>query len=318
MSVKFSIVKDILVCFTVVLISLGVGQFYLEGDQGKYILAYEAIENSDLSSGFLVYKAYIATEEPLHYIISWIFSSFLGMNKLFAMSLLNGYLAFLFIKLVKKIGGSAFVAYVFVLTNYYFLVLYLTAERLKIAFIFLLLALLFLRRPKASYLLFLLAVLSHFQMLIIFLAREFERLAVMIVRVFQRLSISKSYAIYLIVLALAIGAFFYLFGGYLLWKVPQYMKAFELGSVWQTTLFMLMTLAYTRNRKQVILFFIPIISASLVVGPERVVIMSFFLFTYYAFQYRHGLNYGIVITSIYFGLKSIGFLVNIFDTGQGF
>lgn len=318
LAIPIDVARDASVCLLVIVFSMGVGHFYTEGDQMHYIAAYEAMADSDLFNGFWIYKSHITTEEPVHFFISWIFSSVIGANKLFVMSLSNGLLAFLLIRVVKKIGGATSVAYVFVLSNYYFIVVYLTAERLKFSFIFLLLALLALERPKAPYLLFLFSVLSHMQMLILLVAREFQRLALAIVRMFQRLSFSKSLISYLIALVFAMFVFFHFFGEYLLWKVPQYMGAVGLSSVWQTALFMLMTLAYVSDRMQVILFFIPIVVASLVVGPERVVIIAYFVFVYYAVQYRRGLNYGIGLSALYFGLKSIGFLANIFSTGQGF
>jgi hypothetical protein len=112
--------------------------------------------------------------------------------------------------------------------------------------------------------------------------------------------------------------FFYFFGEYLLWKVPQYMRALEFSSIWQSTLFMLMTLVYVKNKKHIVLFFIPIIVASLIVGPERMVIIAYFVFVYHAIQYKRGLNYGIGLTMLYFGVKTFGFLYNILNTGQGF
>lgn len=318
LAIPIDVAKDVSVCLFVIAFSMWLGQFYTEGDQMHYIAAYEAISDADLLNGFLIYKSHITTAEPGHFFISWIFSSIIGFNKIFAMSVSNGFLAFLLIKLVKKIGGAPSVAYIFVLSNYYFFVMYLTAERLKFSFIFLLLAMLVMERPKAPYLLFIFSVLSHLQMLILLVVREFERYFLSTMRMFQRFSVKKSIITSLIKIFIIIFILFYVFGEYLLWKIPQYMGASGLISIWQSTLFMLMTLVYVKNRGQIVLFFIPIIVASLIIGPERIVIIAYFVFAYYAMQYRRGLNYGIALTMLYFGIKSIGFLSNILNTGQGF
>lgn len=316
--ISVSGLKDISVCLLVVAFSMILGHFYREGDQMHYIAAYDAIENAGLFNGFLIYKSHVTTEEPIHFFISWIFSSLIGMNKLLAMSLSNGLLAFLLIKLVRKLGGSLSVAYVFVLTNYYFWVMYLTAERLKFSFIFLLLTLLTLGRPKATYILFSISILAHLQMLILLLAREFERFSQAVFRFLTQLSVSKRFLRYFVAILILALVFLYYFVEYLLWKIPQYIKGGDLSSLWQVTLFMFLTLFFVKNWWRTILFFIPIGIASLVVGPERVVIIAYFVFFYYAVQYRRGLNYGIGLTTLYFGLKSIGFIFNILSTGQGF
>lgn len=318
LAIPIDVAKDVSVCLVVIAVSMGLGRLYTEGDQMHYIAAYQAIADSDLFNGFLIYKSHITTVEPGHFFISWIFSSIVGFNKLFAMSLSNGLLAFLFIKLVKKIGGAPSIAYLFVLSNYHLFVLYLSAERLKFSFIFLLLAMLLIERTKASHLLFIFSALSHLQMLILLVAREFERYFLSILKMLQRLSVKKSIISRLIMICIVSFALFYVFGEYLLWKIPQYMGSSGLSSIWKPTLFMLMTLVYVKNRGQVVLFFIPIIVISLIVGPERVVIMAYFVFVYYAIQYRRGLNYGIGLTLLYFGMKSIFFLSNILNTGQGF
>lgn len=317
-SIPIDVISDIAVCLLVVLFGLVLGQLYINGDQMHYIAAYEAIANSDLLSGFWIYKSHITTEEPVHFFVSWIFSSVIGLDKIFAMSLSNGLLAFLLIRVVRQIGGAPLVAYTLVLSNYYFIVMYLTAERLKFSFIFLLLALLVSARPRAPYLLFIFSVLSHMQMLILLAAREFQRFVLVTIRIFKRFSIKKSFISYIIALLFAMIVFFLFFGEYLLWKVPQYMGALRLSSIWQTTVFMLITLIYGKNRSNVILFFTPIVAASLIVGPERIVIIAYFVFVYHAIQYKRGLNYGIGLSALYFGFKSIGFLSNIINTGQGF
>lgn len=318
MKISKDSLTDTFVCFIVILLTLFVGRYYTEGDQNHYIQAYEDIKDSSLYYGFWVYRSHITTLEPIHYVISWFFSSIMGIDKLLSMSLSNGLLAFLFIRFVRHIGGFPFVSYIIVLTNYYFFVVYFTAERLKFAFIFLLLALLVSAHSKLRYLFFSLSILSHMQMLIFVVAGAFERVLLELAVVFKRFRLNKSLLLYLGVMLIFVGLFYYVFGDYLLWKVPQYIRTMSLGSLWQTSLFMLLTLLYSKRKVLALLYFMPILLASLIVGPERIVIIAYFVFFYHAVQYKRGGNFGIIISTIYFSFKSIEFIDNIFSTGQGF
>jgi hypothetical protein len=151
-------VKDISVCLLVFILSFVIGIYYTESDLQHYIAAYKAIENSGLLDGFSVYISFITTEEPIHYLIIWVLSSVIGIDKLLSMSLFNGLLSFLFIRFIRINGGASLVAYTIVLTNFYFMALYFAGERLKFSFILLLLALLTVRRTKESYLFFMLSI----------------------------------------------------------------------------------------------------------------------------------------------------------------
>ena len=90
-------------------------------------------------------------------------------------------------------------------------------------------------------------------------------------------------------------------------------------AIFQVSIFLIMTLLYVKKYKLTVIFgYIPIIIVSFIVGPERIVIIAYFIFLYYALQYNKGFNLGIGLTSIYFALKSIDFLINVIHTGQGF
>jgi hypothetical protein len=81
---------------------------------------------------------------------------------------------------------------------------------------------------------------------------------------------------------------------------------------------MLLACFYSKNILRVVLFFIPLIVSSAIVGPERIVFISYFFFLYYAVQNNRGINLGVAFTVIYFSVKSCLFLYNIITTGQGF
>jgi hypothetical protein len=46
--------------------------------------------------------------------------------------------------------------------------------------------------------------------------------------------------------------------------------------------------------------------------------ISYCFFMFYALQYKGGVNLGVAVTSFYFGLKSIQFILNVIENGHGF
>jgi len=304
--------------FLVFFLSVLFAPMYTGGDQVAYTSAYSAIAGSDFIAGFVIYKSIIATVEPMHYTVAWLFSSVMAVDKIIAMSVLNGILAILFLKVVVRLGGALSIGCFLILTNFYFLVMFFTAERLKIGFLFLLLVPLLQHKPKASYLFYLFSVLSHVQMLLLLIGREFERFTTAFTKFIKRLKFRVSQISYVVLIGFLALLFLLAFSDYLLWKVPQYMKGFSFLSILKTSLFLFLTLIYSRDRGGSILIFIPVLVASGLLGSDRVVIMAYSIFFYTAIQYKGGFNFGIALTSLYYGLKSIGFVFNVFNTGQGY
>ena len=86
-----------------------------------------------------------------------------------------------------------------------------------------------------------------------------------------------------------------------------------LGNIWQTTIFMIGGIYYSKNRLDTFLNFIFILICSSILGPERITMMSYFLFLFFALQYKNGLNFGIIFTTLYFSFKSIFFIQRILE-----
>ena len=89
-------------------------------------------------------------------------------------------------------------------------------------------------------------------------------------------------------------------------------------NVWRSIIFYGMTLFYGKNFKIVTLNYLPLIITIFFLGGHRLNIFAYMIFLYYALAYKRGLNLGILITTIYFALKSFKF-VNLFvSTGSGY
>lgn len=73
-----------------------------------------------------------------------------------------------------------------------------------------------------------------------------------------------------------------------------------------------------KNKLQVFLIFIPLFGAVYFLGGERVNMMGYFVFLFYALQHKRGFNLGILATSAYFLYVNIIFVDNIIKHGEGF
>lgn len=310
--------SDILICLGVFFLSMGFGYLYTEGDQGHYISAYESIENTDIFSALPIYRSHLATPEFGHFLIIWVFSSLLQVEKIVAMSVCNAVLAFVFIRWVRILGGSVGLAYIIVITNFYFWVLYLSAERLKIGFIFFLLFLLVSAQAKKAFFFYAMAVFSHLQFIIFAASIIIKNGIIFVVRLFNTCLVRRRLLGYILLLSVAIWSFFVQVGDYLLWKIPQYFSSISIDSIWQVTLFWGLSVIYSRRWLDSFVLFLPLLIASIVVGPTRITIFAYFCFLYYGFQYKRGVNIWVALTSVYFMVKTVGFLINVWSTGQGY
>jgi hypothetical protein len=89
-------------------------------------------------------------------------------------------------------------------------------------------------------------------------------------------------------------------------------------SYWQSILFFSLTLLYAKFRMGIVYTFGIIFIIIYLVGPERVNMMAYCFFIFHALQINRGFNFGVIITSFYFAFKSLFFVIDILQTGQGF
>ena len=156
-----------LLVVAVFLFSLFFSRFYIDGDQIPYFNAYKDVYGKGIFEGFSFYHYRITTREPVHYIVVWL-SSNLGFDKNVVMSVANSILVYLTMRVFLKWKVSIYIAVIIVCTNYYFWVLYFAAERLKFAYIFLMLSFLYVERRKTSNFFAMISIFSHTQQIIIY------------------------------------------------------------------------------------------------------------------------------------------------------
>jgi hypothetical protein len=130
----FSISRVILV-FLSFPISLSFLQFYISGDQVHYHNFYNSIQGVPFSEVGPIALSSISSAEPLSWLVLWTGSN-LGVDKNIWISILNVFLIVGLVALLQKHRAPWYVM-ALLLTNFYVIVLMTGAERLKIAYIFL-------------------------------------------------------------------------------------------------------------------------------------------------------------------------------------
>ncbi len=296
----------------VLLLSLLITPLYTGGDQGIYRKVYEALPGLGLTEGFLFYSRKLTSREFVHFFLSWVASRFVDKDLFIAFS--NAILAHVTMSLFQKLKASIFIGFLLLLTNFYFLVLYFAAERLKFGFIFLALSMIYIDQVKRIYGFATLAVISHAQVIIVYVSILFNFFVRKILRLFYTGKISK--------LALFLIPFLFfpplLVGNQIINKFQSYYDVRGLTEVARILAFLLLSLWYSKKKSETIMIFIPLFIVVYLVGGDRVNIFGYFVFLYYGLQFRGGWNLGVLSTSAYYLNSSINFIINILQRGNGF
>jgi hypothetical protein len=287
--------------------------YFTGGDQVLYSNFYEKIRKYNIFNGFYIYKQLLDANEPVYYLITWFFSRFLSKNLLF--SLINASGMLILYSCLKKMKINKLIICSFFL-NFYLLVLLFSAERLKIALIFILLAVT-VKKYKITY--YLLSCLSHFQSFLIILSIIIKRL-----RFPSRFKISNflTFIFNIYFISMCVIVIIGVFHEHLLWKIIVYSEMLDLQdrfiSLMKPLIFMFMSFYYSSFSKKSILSHLPLLIISFFLGSSRIVIFSYMLFLSDGLKVNKGLNLGVILTSIYFSVKGCLFLIRIYLYGDGF
>lgn len=301
------------VAVLVFLLSLLILPFYTGGDQTHYRKVYEALPALSLTEGFSFYSLNLGSQEFTHFFLSFVASRFVGKDLFIAF--FNAIFAYVAMSLFQKWKASVIIASLLVLTNFYFLVLYLVAERLMFGFMFLALSMIYFDQVKRFCGFAALALISHMQVLIVYLSILFNFFIRQILKMFRTGKVSKLvfFVPFLFIPLL-------LMDEHIITKFHFYYEIAERGLVELSRIlaFLLLALWYSKKKGETFIIFIPIIIAVFLVGGDRVNIFGYFAFLYYGLQIKGGWNFGVLATSVYFAYSSINFLANIFQHGDGF
>ena len=123
------------------------------------------------------------------------------------------------------------------------------------------------------------------------------------------------YFLFLIIISLTVLA---LSTNHIFYKIDQ-IRSISLYSIifgWvKISIFFVLT--YINYRKFSFLFFLflPFYIACLIFGPDRLIILVFGIFFYFSIQKNRGLNLPLILTSTYFGIKSLLLVFPIINCG---
>jgi len=309
---SYAVAKPAVAIFVFVF-SLVICPYYINGDQIVYIRLYEGLKNLDLVKGFTFYTLNIDSKEFGHFFLSWVASNCHIEKDLF-IAISNASLAYFSLTLFQKWRVSVIIAVILVTSNFYFIGLYFAAERLKFGVIFLVLSILYIDKVKLFYIFAFLAIISHVQALSIYLLIFFNVFVKQLSKLFRTGKISRYILFILPLLFIPV----LLMADQILSKIQAYFDVKELVELVKILLFFLLAFWYSKKKRETIILFFPLIIAVFLLGGNRLNMVGYFIFLYYALPFRGGFNFGVLATSAYFAYSSIGLISNIIEYGNGF
>jgi hypothetical protein len=289
--------------------------YYVEGDQFEYRLFYERLYGVGIDEVSELSIAYLGASEPIPAFVLWLGAN-LGIEKTLYVSLWNVVLIVGIFILARKNNASLPVIFL-LLTNFYVLVLVTSAERLKIAYIILIIAMLINDKRR----LFLLAIspFAHLQSLILLTSALLSNYADSIRSIFSRLSLAKKSLVMAIAPPVVMALLGYMLLEGVVAKGTYYSgesnSPYELLNI---GFFAIIMLYVTNNRLRLIFAIAPLIMAVAVLGSSRVNMIAVTVVFYFLLK-EQKLNHPLVVAVlIYFSLKTIPFVHDIVVYNDGF
>tara|TARA_B110000438_G_C15761922_1_gene627728 strand:+ start:353 stop:1318 length:966 start_codon:yes stop_codon:yes gene_type:complete len=306
-SIRKVTVQKVTASALIFILSLVILPYYTEGDQGVYREVYKYLPEFDLLDGFIFYTLNLSSSELTHFLLAWLASPYLNHDMFIA--IFNVVFAYAVLSLFQKWGASFPISVTILFTNYYLLVLYFPAERLKFGFLFLALSLINTNSKKFFIFLFF-AFISHIQTIIFYICLFFSYL----VKTLRSKKLPKLIFVLPLILAIPL----YLMSDQLLLKFLAYASAGGIEGLWKLAVFFLLSIYYSKDKVETTSLFLPLFFAVFLLGGERVNLFGYFLFLYYGLQFKGGRNYGVAITSVYYAYASLILIANIIQYGTGF
>lgn len=316
MKIKKSNLYATLSAICVLTFSLNIAPLYIDGDQLHYrdFYKYCFYDALTLSQQFFCYQNTLSSQEPGYFFISKL--AYLYLEKDIFISISNTILTFFMTLLILKYYQRNWQRLIFIIlaiTNYYFVVMLLSAERLKFSFIFLIIALLISGNKKIIP--FGLAMLTHIQSILLigpyYLAQVFDKKTNIWIR-----------GLVILGFILLSAALFIFLNDHIESKFTSYSSSTDengtgIIGVIKTSIFIL--LAGISVRKIIpIICGMPLIVLSYFLGSERIGMLAFILYVFTVLYYKRKMDVLLFVIMLYFSFKSIGFISNVITYGTGY
>ena len=285
-------------------------ELYQFGDQVHYRQFYSDISEVGFFEAFAMAYFYLASIEPLSIFILWT-DSLLDIPKDIYISFFNAVLAVSLIKLFEKYKVKWYVI-LLLLSNYYLLVLFTGAERLKFAYLILIISLL--SNKKYIKNLIYLSPIAHLQSILL--------IAPKMILSFYQSNLRKKRRLFrnALSVALYIILFFSLYilkDGILRKFYYYYNSSWDILQIFQLFVLSIVYLIITKNYKQSLLIFIPLFLLAMIIGNDRVNMIGFTFITFLLMRLdklKHPLYIALLL---YFVVKAYFLLLNIINFGEG-
>lgn len=295
---------------TVFVFTIWLSPFYTDGDPLLYSYAYNRMPDLDIVNSYVLYSILLSSKELVHFLISWCAAQ-VGMSRDLLNALSSGLLAYLIADFLIKKSNTFFYPMIIVLTNSYAVLLYTTTERLKYAMIFFLLSIISTKKPAKFYIFIMLAVISHIQILVLYVSLLSYKLY-FTSRTLSFKDMFKNLSKYTFLILIPILLVF----DQIVTKFDKYSgHGSGIIDILQGLVFFFLSFVYARDRKEVIVMYIPLILFIFILGGARLNIFAYFLFLHFIISGRRGSGIILVITSIYYLVSSIFFIEGIIYTG---
>jgi hypothetical protein len=302
--------KLIMVIFGTILflISLYLTDNYAYDDLKLYNLSYEQISNLNLLEAYAIYFLIIGSFEPVHFFLTWIASN-VGLDRNLFVGICNLLLFTSFFQLCRSYRVNTLVILFVCFSSFYFWILFLELERLKLSFVFLFYAGLMSRNNgKYQLIFYLLAVITHLQSSFILLGIFCFYKRDYIFRLF------KGYLnYYLILIILLIVGVFSLLSTHIYYKLISYLGGLFFIDFLKMLIFPIISFIYKKSIFQVLVIFLPTLLAVIVLGGGRLNIIAYFLTLLFILPISQGFNIATLALSMYFMIKNYLFLSDYFS-----
>lgn len=292
--------------------SMVVFPYYEGGDQLHYREFYGAVSEMPLLEAYEYYASALGSREPVYFFLVYCLSP--CFEKDFLFSLTNALLGFLAVSRLVS-NGVRFYIVPLVVFNFYALVLFFPAERLKLAVLLFMVGCFW--RGWLRYLFWGAAIFSHTQTMLLVLSAQSRR----VIGVFVSLMRGKvnGGGGFLLLVAVLLCVFVVFMRGHIFDKLAFYVEFGGVGAVVKPLIFSgLAAYCASGRRLEALVSSLPLVMVSFFVGDERIVIFSYFVFLYFALDRNRGANIPVVLTGGYFLVKGVFFLISIVTHGDGF
>ncbi|MCJ8512259.1 hypothetical protein [Acinetobacter lwoffii] len=311
-SIVFATLYSIIAFFFTIIVM----PFFTNGDQSHYrdFYRYCFYDAYTLEQQFFCFQNTLGSSEPGYFVLSKIFNS-ISISKDIFIAIANTILTFISTILIFRYYKAVWHRHLFlllVLSNYYFIVMLFSAERLKFGFIFLVLGLLYANRSRIA--LFILAILTHAQVAIMIAPLYLSRIFAKETRWPTKLVVSLGGLV-------LFGGMFYFLQGHIQAKYSAY-STLESGSIGimgalKTAVFIVFA-AISIRKSIAIIAGLPIIILAYFLGSDRIGMLAFILYVGLVLYYKNKMDLMLLIVMLYFSYKSIEFISNIFIYGNGY